>query len=140
MCSPTTTRYCGVLLLMCECMCVLTTHVCTHPRMCVRVCALMVHFTLSNCWTTTTLAHCVDSPLVFLSASAYICTYIQGIPIVYYGTEQGYSGGNDPSNRESLWPNFNTNHPIYKVRTDLHGSSSPGLYMLVYVETNKQTA
>jgi len=36
-----------------------------------------------------------------------------GIPIVYYGTEQGYRGGNDPANRESLWPNFNTNSELY---------------------------
>jgi alpha-amylase len=27
----------------------------------------------------------------------------QGIPFVYYGSEQYYSGGNDPANRESLW-------------------------------------
>ncbi len=28
----------------------------------------------------------------------------QGIPCVYYGTEQEFSGGNDPGNRENLWP------------------------------------
>ena len=27
----------------------------------------------------------------------------QGIPCVYYGTEQGLEGGNDPANREDLW-------------------------------------
>ncbi|CAK5267778.1 unnamed protein product [Mycena citricolor] len=26
-----------------------------------------------------------------------------GIPIMYYGQEQGYEGGSDPSNREALW-------------------------------------
>ena len=26
-----------------------------------------------------------------------------GIPCVYYGTEQGFAGGNDPANREDLW-------------------------------------
>ena len=26
-----------------------------------------------------------------------------GIPCIYYGTEQGFSGGNDPANREPLW-------------------------------------
>jgi len=26
-----------------------------------------------------------------------------GIPILYYGTEQGFDGGNDPANRERLW-------------------------------------
>lgn len=28
----------------------------------------------------------------------------QGIPCVYYGDEQGFEGGNDPANREDLWP------------------------------------
>lgn len=35
------------------------------------------------------------------------------IPIVYYGTEQGFNGGSDPSNRESLWPHMSTEHPLY---------------------------
>jgi glycosidase len=33
---------------------------------------------------------------------------------VYYGTEQAFSGGNDPTNRESLYPNFNRNAPLYQ--------------------------
>lgn len=38
-----------------------------------------------------------------------------GIPCVYYGTEQGYSGGNDPANREDLWlSNYDTQHPLYR--------------------------
>ncbi len=37
------------------------------------------------------------------SALTFIFT-AQGIPCVYYGTEQEFSGGNDPSNREDLWP------------------------------------
>ena len=36
------------------------------------------------------------------------------IPIVYYGTEQGFNGGSDPNNRESLWPYMSTEHPLYK--------------------------
>jgi len=28
----------------------------------------------------------------------------QGIPCMYYGTEQDFAGGNDPANREVLWP------------------------------------
>ncbi len=39
----------------------------------------------------------------------------QGIPCVYYGTEQDLQGGNDPGNREDLWPTqYNTNAPTYK--------------------------
>ncbi|GLB36809.1 putative protein with domain of unknown function (DUF1966) [Lyophyllum shimeji] len=35
------------------------------------------------------------------------------IPILYYGQEQGYTGNNDPNNREALWPsNFDTSKPL----------------------------
>jgi alpha-amylase len=37
-----------------------------------------------------------------------------GIPIIYYGSEQAYNGGDDPANRESLWPNYNTESDLYK--------------------------
>lgn len=40
--------------------------------------------------------------------------FTTGIPIIYYGSEQAYSGGYDPNNRESLWPNYNTNHDLYQ--------------------------
>ena len=36
------------------------------------------------------------------AALAYLF-FEDGIPCVYYGTEQEYSGGNDPANREPLW-------------------------------------
>lgn len=40
----------------------------------------------------------------------------RGIPIVYYGTEQSYSGAADPANREDLWrSNFNTNADLYQA-------------------------
>jgi alpha-amylase len=39
----------------------------------------------------------------------------QGIPCVYYGTEQGYAGGNDPNNREDLWlSGYDTNALTYQ--------------------------
>ncbi len=28
----------------------------------------------------------------------------QGVPCIYYGTEQEFDGGNDPTNREIMWP------------------------------------
>ena len=37
----------------------------------------------------------------------------QCIPILYYGTEQGFNGAGDPNNRESLWPYMNTTHVLY---------------------------
>lgn len=42
-----------------------------------------------------------------------------GIPIVYYGSEQGYHGGNDPLNRESLWPNYDSSSELYKFLSTL---------------------
>jgi len=38
----------------------------------------------------------------------------RGIPIIYYGTAFGFDGGNDPANREALWPaGYNiTNAPL----------------------------
>jgi alpha-amylase len=39
----------------------------------------------------------------------------EGIPCVYYGTEQDFEGGNDPGNREDMWPSqYNTEAPTYK--------------------------
>ncbi|TCD66626.1 hypothetical protein EIP91_001093, partial [Steccherinum ochraceum] len=39
-----------------------------------------------------------------LVTNAMTWPFIQdGIPIMYYGQEQGYTGGNDPANREALW-------------------------------------
>eukprot|EP01086_Lenisia_limosa_P008976 TRINITY_DN3173_c0_g1_i1.p1 TRINITY_DN3173_c0_g1~~TRINITY_DN3173_c0_g1_i1.p1 ORF type:complete len:462 (-),score=84.71 TRINITY_DN3173_c0_g1_i1:34-1419(-) len=37
-----------------------------------------------------------------------------GVPIIYQGTEQGYNGPNDPWNRDSIWPNYNTEHEIFQ--------------------------
>ena len=38
-----------------------------------------------------------------------------GIPCIYYGTEQGFSGGNDPANREDLWTSgYNQSHELYQ--------------------------
>lgn len=47
----------------------------------------------------------------------------RGVPIVYYGTEQGYAGGNDPQNREDLWRSgFNTNTDLYKFIAKLNAA------------------
>jgi len=38
-----------------------------------------------------------------------------GIPIIYYGTEQEFSGGNDPKNREPLWwSEYKTDSELYQ--------------------------
>ncbi len=41
-------------------------------------------------------------PEALRAALAYLLTE-DGIPCLYYGTEQDYAGGNDPANREPLW-------------------------------------
>jgi glycosidase len=44
-----------------------------------------------------------------------------GIPCIYYGTEQGFSGGNDPANREDLWlSGYDTNHPTFRYISTLN--------------------
>lgn len=48
-------------------------------------------------------------------------TVLQGIPIIYYGTEQAFNGADDPNNRESLWPHYNTNFDLYRYISTLTG-------------------
>ncbi|MBI5485748.1 MAG: alpha-amylase [Deltaproteobacteria bacterium] len=38
-----------------------------------------------------------------------------GIPCIYYGTEQGFDGGNDPANREDMAGHFDTAHPTFRT-------------------------
>lgn len=50
---------------------------------------------------------------LFKSALAF-AIFSQGIPIVYYGSEQGFHGSNDPANREALWTTkMDTTNPLY---------------------------
>jgi glycosidase len=56
----------------------------------------------------------------------------RGIPCLYYGTEQGFSGGSDPSNREDMFAgswepdaasvgdNFNMTHPLFQYVAKLN--------------------
>lgn len=67
----------------------------------------------------------------------------RGIPIVYYGTEQGYAGGADPANREDLWrSSFNTQSNLYQTIARLAGArkSAGGLagndQVYLYVTSN----
>ena len=49
---------------------------------------------------------------LFKSALTF-ALFAQGIPIIYYGSEQGFSGGQDPQNREALWTSMNPSNPLY---------------------------
>ncbi|KAJ8584457.1 glycoside hydrolase family 13 protein [Rhizopogon salebrosus TDB-379] len=43
-----------------------------------------------------------------------------GIPIVYYGQEQGFSGNSDPYNREAMWPSGYANTTTYQLISTLN--------------------
>jgi len=58
--------------------------------------------------------HVQSDEMLYRNALLFIL-FAEGIPIVYYGTEQGLSGGSDPNNREALWmTGFNRSAPLYK--------------------------
>jgi len=57
-----------------------------------------------------------EQPDILLYKNAITYTLMaQGIPIIYYGTEQGFDGSSDPNNREPLWTTkFNQNTELYQ--------------------------
>ena len=57
-----------------------------------------------------------------LKAALGFAFTIRGIPIVYYGTEQGFTGCNDPFNREDLFDSFNTSNPLYSYIRQLNAA------------------
>jgi glycosidase len=47
---------------------------------------------------------------------------IEGVPCLYYGTEQGFAGGGDPANRERLWDSgYDRGHPLFQWTRRLAG-------------------
>ena len=80
----------------------------------------------------------------FLALNSYIkrtqnalafVLFTEGIPIVYYGTEQGYAGRNDPDDREPLWSNLSTNGPLYGfIRTLVKYRKKMRVWNYPYVE------
>ncbi len=53
------------------------------------------------------------------AALTYLLTE-DGIPCIYYGTEQGYLGGNDPANREPLWwSDYDTSGDLFRYTSRL---------------------
>lgn len=76
---------------------------------------------------------------LFKNALAFVILS-RGIPIVYYGSEQGYSGGDDPQNREDLWRSgFKTDSDLYSAISRLskarstHGGLSGNDHVHLYV-------
>lgn len=67
-----------------------------------------------------------------------------GIPIVYYGQEQGFSGNADPWNREPLWPSNYANTTTYNLISKLnqlrnHLINSTADWVTTQVEVLSQT-
>ena len=56
---------------------------------------------------------------LFKSALAFALT-ARGIPFFYYGSEQGFAGGDDPYNREVLWRNLDRNSDMFKFTQTLN--------------------
>jgi glycosidase len=56
------------------------------------------------------------------AALAYLLT-MDGIPCIYYGTEQQFDGGNDPANREPMWTSahgaFDTDNETFRWIAEL---------------------
>ena len=70
----------------------------------------------------------------FKSALGFsICSV--GLPMVYYGDEHAFSGGQDPANRETLWTNMNTESDIYKFLKTLNNfRKMTGFYNLDQIQ------
>ncbi len=51
-----------------------------------------------------------------LRAALFYLLTMDGIPCIYYGTEQDFDGGNDPANRENMWLNdgFDTSGETFR--------------------------
>jgi len=56
--------------------------------------------------------HNNENTQTFKAALAFTLASV-GIPMVYYGDEQAYKGGQDPANRETLWDNMREETDIY---------------------------
>jgi len=56
----------------------------------------------------------VDPGQALRNALLFLLTE-DGIPCIYYGTEQNFTGGNDPANREDLWDsNYDTQNETFQ--------------------------
>ena len=66
------------------------------------------------------------TPEMLRNALFYLLTW-DGIPCIYYGTEQELDGGNDPQNREDMWQGnpeqgfspFDTTHATFQFTRDM---------------------
>lgn len=68
---------------------------------------------------------------ITLAANAIAFTMLaDGIPIIYQGQEQHYTGGQDPANREAIWlSSYNTDAELYKLITTLNRARTNAVQM-----------
>lgn len=70
-----------------------------------------------------------------LKQALYVATFWPGFPVIYYGTEQGANGCEDPKNREDMWslggPPFNPSSDLYthirRLNAVRNSENIPGL-------------
>lgn len=61
--------------------------------------------------------------ILFKNALAFVLL-AKGIPIMYYGSEQGFNGGADPANREVLWTtNYDTSSDLYQFVANINNKA-----------------
>lgn len=74
--------------------------------------------------TPVTLKVSTDDRLTPAQLAKNVLTFtmlFDGIPMIYQGQEQHFSGASDPENREALWlSGYNTNAPLYQLATRLN--------------------
>ncbi|KAK4615785.1 Alpha-amylase A type-3 [Fulvia fulva] len=88
----------------------------------------------STCKDTTLLGNFIENhdnprfpsitqdPVLLVNALSFAMLN-DGIPIIYYGQEQGFDGKTDPYNREPLWPsNYNTGTSQYTYIKSLNAA------------------
>lgn len=57
-----------------------------------------------------------------LKAALGFAFTIRGIPVMYYGTEQGFDGCRDPYNREDMFSDFDTSSDLYQYVKKLNSA------------------
>jgi len=79
---------------------------------------------------------CCNSDVTLYKNALVYTLLSEGIPIVYYGTEQGYNGCADPKDREPLWlSGYNTQHELYKfIETIINYRKTNQLWNVDFVE------
>lgn len=63
-----------------------------------------------------------------LNNAVAFTTFNDGIPVVYYGQEQLFSGVSDPNNREAFWPSKYAKSPMYNFIGKLNAARNIAIF------------